>query len=97
MEELIIRMQSLFHGVELKASTDNIKIGAYTLNYTKQTLGFFKFFESLTHRKIQLLFYLFENKDKILDRIFILNKLWVNNDYFNARSMDVFIRKLRKN
>jgi two-component system response regulator TrcR len=31
-----------------------------------------------------------------LDRSFILKKLWGNDDFFNARSMDVFITKLRK-
>ncbi len=35
-------------------------------------------------------------KNEVLDRTFILNKLWGNDDFFNARSMDVFISKLRK-
>ena len=35
-------------------------------------------------------------KNKILDRSLILNKLWGNDDFFNGRSMDVFITKLRK-
>uniref|UniRef100_UPI0026196E6A winged helix-turn-helix domain-containing protein n=1 Tax=uncultured Polaribacter sp. TaxID=174711 RepID=UPI0026196E6A len=52
--------------------------------------------ENLTHREAQLLFYLFEKKNDVLDRTFILNKLWGNDDFFNARSMDVFISKLRK-
>jgi len=32
----------------------------------------------------------------VLDRSTILKKLWGNDDFFNARSMDVFITKLRK-
>ena len=43
-----------------------------------------------------LLFYLFQQKNDVLDRTFILKKLWGNDDFFNARSMDVFISKLRK-
>jgi DNA-binding response OmpR family regulator len=96
MEELIIRIQSLLNRIELKTSTDSIQIGTYTFNYTKQTLEYFKISENLTHREAQLLFYLFENKNEVLDRTFILNKLWGNDDFFNARSMDVFISKLRK-
>ena len=96
MEELIVRIQSLLNRIELKTNVDNIKIGDYTFNFTKQTLNYFNTFETLTHREAQLLFYLFENKNEVLDRSFILNKLWGNDDFFNARSMDVFISKLRK-
>ena len=50
----------------------------------------------LTHREAHLLFHLIKNKNEVLDRSLILNKLWGNDDFFNARSMDVFITKLRK-
>jgi DNA-binding response OmpR family regulator len=50
----------------------------------------------LTHRESELLFHLLQKKNEILDRTFILKKLWGDEDFFNARSMDVFISKLRK-
>ena len=50
----------------------------------------------LTHREAHLLFHLIKNKNEVLERSLILNKLWGNDDFFNARSMDVFITKLRK-
>lgn len=96
MEELIVRIKALLSRIELKNEIENIKIGEYIFNYTKQTLTFFDDTESLTHRETQLLYYLFEKKNQVLDRTFILNKLWGNDDFFNARSMDVFISKLRK-
>ncbi|TXD62323.1 response regulator transcription factor [Polaribacter sp. IC066] len=96
MEELIIRIQALLQRIELKTTVDFIKIGDYAFNYTKQTLRYFDVLETLTHREAQLLFYLFENKNEVLDRTFILNKLWGNDDFFTTRSMDVFISKLRK-
>ena len=96
MEELIVRIKSLLDRIQLKTNVDNIKIGDYTFNFTKQTLSFSDDEEQLTHREAQLLFYLFEKKNQVLDRTFILNKLWGNDDFFNARSMDVFISKLRK-
>ena len=37
-----------------------------------------------------------KNKNSVLDRSLILNKLWGIDDFFSARSMDVFISKLRK-
>ncbi|TXD46395.1 response regulator transcription factor [Polaribacter sp. IC073] len=96
MEELIVRIKSLLHRVALKTNSENRIIGNYSFNLTKQTLTFSTEEQTLTHREAALLFYLYENKNEVLDRTFILNKLWGNDDFFNARSMDVFISKLRK-
>jgi DNA-binding response OmpR family regulator len=96
MEELIVRIKSLLNRIETKTNVDAIKIGNYSFNLTKQTLESSLEIQQLTHREAQLLFHLFEKKNEILDRTFILNKLWGNDDFFNARSMDVFISKLRK-
>tara|TARA_B110000503_G_scaffold123090_1_gene188380 strand:+ start:116 stop:793 length:678 start_codon:yes stop_codon:yes gene_type:complete len=96
MEELIARIKSLLNRIETKTNVDTIKIGNYSFNLTKQTLENSSQTEQLTHREAQLLFHLFQQKNEVLDRTFILNKLWGNDDFFNARSMDVFISKLRK-
>jgi DNA-binding response OmpR family regulator len=96
MEELIVRINSLLNRIETKTNVDAIKIGDYSFNLTKQTLENSLEIQQLTHREAQLLFHLLEKKNEILDRTFILNKLWGNDDFFNARSMDVFISKLRK-
>ena len=96
MEELIVRIKALLDRIEIKSNVDHINIGKYVFNLTKQTLEIDNNLEQLTHREAELLFYLFEKKNEILDRSFILNKLWGNDDFFNARSMDVFISKLRK-
>ncbi|MEO9571232.1 MAG: response regulator transcription factor [Polaribacter sp.] len=96
MEELIIRIKSLVNRFELNPNFNAIKIGNFSFNYTKQTLQYSTETLQLTHREAQLLFYLHEKKNQVLDRTYILNKLWGNDDFFNARSMDVFISKLRK-
>lgn len=96
IEELIVRIKSLLNRIETKTNVNAIKIGNYLFNLTKQTLENSLEIQQLTHREAQLLFHLFEKKNEILDRTFILNKLWGNDDFFNARSMDVFISKLRK-
>lgn len=96
MEELIVRINALLNRIELKSEKEHIKIGNYTFNLPKQTLTLLEEEQQLTHREAQLLFYLANKKNEILDRSFILNKLWGNDDFFNARSMDVFITKLRK-
>lgn len=96
MEELIVRIKSLLNRIEFQANLEAIEIGNYLFNYAKQTLSFKEKTFHLTSREAELLFQLSEKKNELLDRTFILNKLWGNDDFFNARSMDVFISKLRK-
>jgi len=96
MEELIVRINSLLSRNSIKTDVENIKIGDFTFNSTKQTLTFKEESVLLTHRESELLFHLHQQKNEVLARAFILNKLWGNDDFFNARSMDVFISKLRK-
>tara|TARA_B110000093_G_C12967575_1_gene410436 strand:- start:1259 stop:1939 length:681 start_codon:yes stop_codon:yes gene_type:complete len=96
MKELIVRIYSLLDRVALKKNHEEIAIGNFIFNYTKQSLEIENSSELLTHREAELLFYLTENRNEILDRTFILKKLWGDNDFFSARSMDVFISKIRK-
>lgn len=98
MEELIVRIKSLLNRNLLQKSTEILPIGKYSFNFPKQQL-FFENKESLTlltHREAHLLFHLYQSKNEVLGRTYILNKLWNNDDFFSARSMDVFISKLRK-
>lgn len=96
MEELIIRIKALLDRIKLKGSSENIPIGSYTFNRTRQLLSLNEEQIRLTHREAELLFHLSEKRNEILDRTFILKKIWGDDDFFNARSMDVFITKLRK-
>lgn len=97
MEELIVRVNNLLSRTTLQKTSEILSIGDYSFNFPKQTLQF-KDDESvqLTHREAHLLFHLIKNKNTVLNRSLILNKLWGNDDFFSARSMDVFITKLRK-
>lgn len=97
MEELIVRMNALLK--RKKNSTpinESVKLGNYTFSFKKQTLILDDSIVTLTHRESNLLFHLIQHKNQVLERSFILKKLWGNDDFFNARSMDVFISKLRK-
>jgi len=97
MEELIVRINNLLDRTKVQKTSEILKVSDYTFNFPKQTLQY-KNDDSiqLTHREAHLLFHLIKNKNAVLDRSLILNKLWGNDDFFNARSMDVFITKLRK-
>ncbi|WOD42187.1 response regulator transcription factor [Hwangdonia lutea] len=97
IEELIVRINNLLQRTKLQKTTELLTVGHYSFNFPKQLLQF-KDEESvqLTHREAHLLFHLIKNKNAVLNRSVILNKLWGNDDFFSARSMDVFISKLRK-
>jgi DNA-binding response OmpR family regulator len=96
MEELIIRIHSLLGRIATEKNDEQIAIGKYIFNAVKQTLTFNTTQATLTHRETALLHLLIENKNEIIDRSIILKKIWGDDDFFNGRSMDVFITKLRK-
>ena len=97
MEELIVRINNLLNRTKLQKNSEILKIGTYTFHFPKQLLQHKNDASiQLTHREAHLLFHLIKNKNEVLERSLILNKLWGNDDFFNARSMDVFITKLRK-
>lgn len=96
MEELIVRMQALLGRKHSEKTSESIQIGQYEFHVQKQTLRFEEDEQVLTHRESQLLLALYENRNELTERKKILNALWGNDDFFNARSMDVFISKLRK-
>lgn len=97
MEELIVRMNNLLNRTKEQKHAEILEIGAYNFNFPKQILKYKNEEKTpLTHREAHLLFHLTKNKNSVLDRSLILNKLWGSDDFFNARSMDVFITKLRK-
>ncbi len=96
IEELIARINNLLHRSLEQKHAHVLTIGAYAFDFPKQELRFRESVQKLTHREAHLLFHLCKNKNQVLDRSFILKKLWGDDDFFSGRSMDVFISKLRK-
>jgi DNA-binding response OmpR family regulator len=100
MEELLLRIRAIMRRIEspgnVKADKTHYEFGKYTFDYNRQILGFNKKEQKLTSKEADLLRLLCENMNKVLDRSVALNKIWYDDSYFNARSMDVYITKLRK-
>jgi len=97
MEELIVRIHNLLGRAKLQQQSQTLALGDYMFDFPKQLLSYKgETPVQLTHREAHLLFHLIKNKNAVLDRSLILNKLWGSDDFFTARSMDVFISKLRK-
>ena len=98
MEELLYRIESILRRVRGKKSKDVVsyQIGGFTFDAQKQTLEFDGKAKKLTTKESELLNLLAANANNILERNFALKTIWVDDNYFNARSMDVYITKLRK-
>ncbi|MEB2778160.1 response regulator transcription factor [Algoriphagus sp. D3-2-R+10] len=97
MEELIVRIKAQLDRLQLRQNqSDWLQLGKYEFHSTKQLLKLENEELHLTSRETQLLKILLENANQITDRSLILTQIWGSDDFFNARSMDVFITKLRK-
>lgn len=97
LEELILRLNELLRrNVSIQPAASEI-IGQYTFYQTKQELWLNgQLSGKLSHRENELLTLLLQNKNQVLDRKAVLLKLWGDDNFFNTRTMDVFITKLRK-
>ena len=98
MEELLYRIESILRRVKGKKTRDIVvyQIGKFTFDAQKQMLTIDGNSQKLTTKESELLNLLAANANNILERNYALKTIWVDDNYFNARSMDVYITKLRK-
>lgn len=101
MEELIVRVKALLRDKELLAkqplpSQNKWNIGEFTFDTQKQTLELEGKTRKLTHREVEVLDRLCQKQNQVLERKEVLLELWGDDSFFNGRSLDVFITKLRR-
>jgi len=99
MEELLMRIRAILKRTEKspeEAPTYDYAIGQYSFNPTLQQLTRGEVSQKLTSREVDLLKLLCKNMNQTLERNFALRAIWSDDNYFNARSMDVYIARLRK-
>jgi DNA-binding response OmpR family regulator len=99
MEELIVRIENLLKNKNNDSQaievSDIIELGKYQFVVNRQVLVYNKEERKLSYRESELLKYLWQNRNKLIDRRDILNLLWGNDSFFNSRNLDVYITKLR--
>ena len=99
MEELLLRIEAVLRrsGISDSESFTSFKLGGYGFESLKQTLQYNDEDPvKLTTKESELLRLLCMNVNKVLERNYALKQVWDDDNYFNARSMDVYITKLRK-
>lgn len=102
MEELLLRIQAIFRRTGMVSAEESptntpYQIGKYIFDLQRRQLQFnSEEANTLPQREADLLGLLCEAKNQLLAREYALKKLWGDDSYFNARSMDVYISNLRK-
>lgn len=101
IEELIIRIQVQLskHGILKSKDTlknESFRFGEFTFLPRKNTLEYGVLIKQLTSRESEVLKLLCQNHQRVIAHTVILKEIWGNDNIFTARSLDVFISKLRR-
>ena len=99
MEELILRIEAILRRTsqdKQDSAQQVFTLGKFSFDTRKQILSEGDNAVKLTTKESDLLKLLCQNANKILERNYALKSIWIDDNYFNARSMDVYITKLRK-
>jgi DNA-binding response OmpR family regulator len=99
MEELLYRIEAILRRTTvpiLNKKRESYIIGGYSFDPLKQMLVYKDQLIKLTTKESELLELLCRHGNEILERNFALKTIWIDDNYFNARSMDVYITRLRK-
>jgi len=100
MEELLVRMEAVWRRTNkaagLKSKDMIFKVGKYKFDYKQQLLINNGDKQELTTKETELLKLLCINADEVMERTYMLKAVWEDDSYYNSRSMDVYIAKLRK-
>lgn len=98
LDELIARINALLRPKALLSPVSSalLRIGHYEFDASRQKLTLNDQSVLLSHREAELLRRLHEQRNQVLQRSAILLELWGDDSFFNGRSLDVFITKLRR-
>ena len=98
MEELLARITAISRRADIGEASEEEKYQVGTIAYepTYRILHLAEGKKKLTTKENQLLHLLVKNKNESLDRQATLRAIWGDDNYFNGRSMDVYIAKIRK-
>lgn len=98
MDELLARLNATIRRAfeDGKPDKNVFTMGKFTFDYVHQTLTIDGNVRELTSKECELLRMFALNFNQLVDRNSTLQKIWKDDSYFAARSMDVYITKLRK-
>ncbi|MCA6410083.1 MAG: response regulator transcription factor [Chitinophagaceae bacterium] len=98
MEELIVRIENVLRvkqSTQITINSDSLAIGRYQFHLNRQVLAIGSKDKKMSFREAELLKYLWQHRNDVIDRRELLNHIWGNDSFFNSRNLDVYITKLR--
>lgn len=96
MEELGLRINAIVKRLFMYSQRHHIyKFGNYTVDTRRHMLIIGEKERRLTTKEMDLLLLFLEYKNRVVERRVALKRIWYQENYFNARNMDVYIKKLR--
>ena len=97
MDLLLLRIEAIMKRVDASPiKVNEYEIGAMRFSGESYILEGNGYEKKLTKKEAEILKILADQKGKVVEREIILNMVWGDDSYFNGRSLDVFITKLRK-
>lgn len=99
MEELLLRIAAILKRTLKNVDNSNLKtivFGDFTLHYDEQQIEGPSGKTKLTSKENELIRLLASEMNKLVNRSHALKQIWGDDSYFNARSMDVYLSKIRK-
>lgn len=99
MQELVVRIKVLVSErriLKKESTVKKVSIGQYDFDPVKQQLVLNHRVQALTAREAELLWLLYTNRQQLSSKKQILEKIWGDENFFNSRTLDVFITRLRK-
>jgi DNA-binding response OmpR family regulator len=97
-EVLILKLKAILkrHSGSQAKESDFYQIGNYLFDYKLRTIIHDEVKQKLSPKEAELLKMLCDNLNELLPREIALKKIWGDDGYFTARSMDVYLTKIRK-
>ena len=97
MDELLDRVKAICRRTVLRAKNEHLyQLASYTFDCIRHVLVRNGVEKKLTNREHDMLLLFCEYKNRVVERSFILQRVWRKEDFFNARNMDVYITKIRR-
>lgn len=97
IEELMYRIEAVARRSKNKSKNQHVfQLSSYIFDSIRHVLIRNGVEKKLTTRELDLLVLFCEYKNRVVERSLALQKIWHDDNYFNARNMDVYINKIRR-
>jgi DNA-binding response OmpR family regulator len=97
IDELVVRIRARLKPSDQPFGQPTlVRLGQFEFDYPHQRLHRLSHTQELTHREAEVLQHLYAQRNQVLERRAVLQAVWGDDTFFNGRSLDVYIARLRR-